>query len=261
MNDFVGYIDDHGVVFDGDFTYEGGVGPVGPRGPQGVPGPAGADGKDGKDGVDGKDGKDGTDGQDGADGADGADGYTPIKGVDYFTAAEITDIENDVRSSITIPTKTSDLTNDGTNQTGIEMAHFALANKNNAGLYIGTDPNDARVRIKAGGNSYQEFSLETKANRVTTLSSPNNNQYPTTKAVSDALPTTFTGTDGVNAGTSGLVPAPATTDENKFLKSDGTWTGGVVTSAAVTTIWKGTQAQYDAILVKDATTLYLIEEA
>ena len=33
----------------------------------------------------------------------------------------------------------------------------------------------------------------------------------------------FTGTDGTAAGTSGLVPAPATTDAGKFLKADGTW--------------------------------------
>lgn len=33
----------------------------------------------------------------------------------------------------------------------------------------------------------------------------------------------FIGTDGVEAGVAGLVPAPATTDANKFLKSDGTW--------------------------------------
>lgn len=34
---------------------------------------------------------------------------------------------------------------------------------------------------------------------------------------------TFIGTDGTNSGTSGLVPAPSTTDRNKYLKSDGTW--------------------------------------
>ena len=40
----------------------------------------------------------------------------------------------------------------------------------------------------------------------------------------------FTGTDGTNAGTKGLVPAPAVADDGKFLKSDGTWgapAGGV----------------------------------
>lgn len=33
----------------------------------------------------------------------------------------------------------------------------------------------------------------------------------------------FTGTDGTTAGAAGLVPAPATTDADKFLKADGTW--------------------------------------
>ena len=35
--------------------------------------------------------------------------------------------------------------------------------------------------------------------------------------------TPFTGTDGESAGVQGLVPAPATTEGNKFLSSDGTW--------------------------------------
>lgn len=36
-------------------------------------------------------------------------------------------------------------------------------------------------------------------------------------------PDVMTGADGTNAGTSGLVPAPAATDNNKFLAGDGTW--------------------------------------
>ena len=39
----------------------------------------------------------------------------------------------------------------------------------------------------------------------------------------------FIGTDGTDPGVTGLVPAPSTSDMNKFLKSDGTWgipTGG-----------------------------------
>lgn len=42
-------------------------------------------------------------------------------------------------------------------------------------------------------------------------------------SATDTTYSNFTGTDGVDAGTSGLVPAPATTDVDKFLKSDGTW--------------------------------------
>ena len=43
---------------------------------------------------------------------------------------------------------------------------------------------------------------------------------------SDTTYSTFTGTDGSTAGTAGLVPAPAASDSNKFLKSDGTWSVG-----------------------------------
>ena len=36
-------------------------------------------------------------------------------------------------------------------------------------------------------------------------------------------PTTMTGANGTNAGTAGFVPAPAATDNVKFLQGDGTW--------------------------------------
>ena len=42
-------------------------------------------------------------------------------------------------------------------------------------------------------------------------------------SATDTIYSDFTGTDGATAGTHGLVPAPATTDVDKFLKSDGTW--------------------------------------
>lgn len=44
-----------------------------------------------------------------------------------------------------------------------------------------------------------------------------------TISATDTTYSAFTGTDGVSAGTSGLVPAPATTDDGKFLCADGTW--------------------------------------
>jgi hypothetical protein len=37
------------------------------------------------------------------------------------------------------------------------------------------------------------------------------------------LPPNFTGSNGTSAGTAGLVPLPAATDNTKFLKGDGTW--------------------------------------
>lgn len=42
-------------------------------------------------------------------------------------------------------------------------------------------------------------------------------------SATDTTYNNFVGTDGQTAGTAGLVPAPATTDADKFLKSDGTW--------------------------------------
>lgn len=42
-------------------------------------------------------------------------------------------------------------------------------------------------------------------------------------SATDTTYSAFTGTDGTAAGTSGLVPAPATTDAGKFLKADGSW--------------------------------------
>lgn len=46
----------------------------------------------------------------------------------------------------------------------------------------------------------------------------------------------FVGTDGVDPGTAGLVPAPATTDAGKFLKSDGTWDTAATVSQVNATI-------------------------
>lgn len=44
-----------------------------------------------------------------------------------------------------------------------------------------------------------------------------------TISATDTTYSAFVGTDGVDPGTAGLVPAPATTDAGKFLKADGTW--------------------------------------
>lgn len=77
----------------------------------------------------------------------------------------------------------------------------------------------------------------------------------TREAVSADAPTysDFIGTDGNTPGASGLVPAPATTDVDKFLKSDGTWAtagggGGGVTPVQTT----GTSTT--DVMSQDATT-------
>lgn len=49
--------------------------------------------------------------------------------------------------------------------------------------------------------------------------------------------TDFTGADGTNAGTRGAVPAPASSDNTKFLRGDGTWATVQASASAPTLTW------------------------
>lgn len=79
---------------------QGPAGPDGPVGPQGEVGPQGPIGETGPKGEDGEQGPEGPQGQTGAAGADGADGYTPVKGTDYWTAADQTTILGDLQDTV-----------------------------------------------------------------------------------------------------------------------------------------------------------------
>ena len=77
--------------------------------------------------------------------------------------------------------------------------------------------------------TYEVTNCQSTQNKVTSLSSSSTDtEYPSAKCVYDqlalkAVTAAFTGTNGSSAGTKGLVPAPTTSDANKYLKSDGTW--------------------------------------
>ena len=58
------------------------------------------DGAPGEKGADGAPGKDGAKGADGAPGKDGADGKTPVKGVDYFTPAEVEQVAQEAAGKV-----------------------------------------------------------------------------------------------------------------------------------------------------------------
>lgn len=57
-------------------------------------------GEPGKDGAPGEKGDPGEKGADGAPGKDGADGKTPVKGVDYFTAAEVEQVAQEAAGKV-----------------------------------------------------------------------------------------------------------------------------------------------------------------
>ena len=60
----------------------------------------------------------------------------------------------------------------------------------------------------------------------------------------DTTYSVFTGADGTDAGTSGLVPAPAASDNTTFLRGDGTWATPTNTDTMVTTTPAATTKAY-----------------
>lgn len=109
----------------------------------------------------------------------------------------------------------------------------ALGGKQNS-LTAGTNISISSDVISATDTTYSagsglsldgtEFSVDTtaiqpKLTAGTNITIDANNEI----SAADTTYSDFTGTDGTSAGTAGLVPAPATTDADKFLKADGTW--------------------------------------
>lgn len=78
---------------------KGDKGDTGAAGPQGEPGPKGDKGEPGPKGDKGDPGENGAQGPQGEKGEPGTNGTTPVKGVDYWTAADQTSIINQLKSA------------------------------------------------------------------------------------------------------------------------------------------------------------------
>lgn len=78
---------------------KGDTGPQGPKGDKGDPGAAGPQGEPGPKGDKGDTGETGAQGPQGEKGEPGTNGTTPVKGVDYWTAADQTSIINQLKSA------------------------------------------------------------------------------------------------------------------------------------------------------------------
>lgn len=94
-------------------------------------------------------------------------------------------------------------------------SRIRVGDSSNIGLQLET--NESTIKAKIGANTYDVLTTADKgtANGVAELDS--NGKVPVAQL------SAMIGADGVNAGTAGLVPAPTATDNNKFLKGDGTW--------------------------------------
>ena len=78
---------------------KGDKGDTGAAGPQGEPGPKGDKGDPGPQGPKGDTGETGAQGPQGLQGEHGTNGTTPVKGVDYWTAADQTSIINQLKTA------------------------------------------------------------------------------------------------------------------------------------------------------------------
>lgn len=173
---------------------QGEQGPQGPQGPQGEQGPEGPEGPQGPVGPQGEPGPQGEQGVQGPQGPAGQDGRD---GVIQYTAGTGIDITNNVISATgSASVAWGDINGTLSDQTDLDTALSDKQDTLTAGANITIDANN---EISATDTTYSNF----------------------------------TGTDGVSAGTAGLVPGPTTSDTDKYLKSDGTWatvqTGSTIT--------------------------------
>lgn len=86
----------------GERGADGAKGDKGEKGDRGEQGIQGVQGIKGDKGDPGANGKNGTNGVDGKDGKDGADGKTPVKGTDYFTPADVSEMVNAVVNALPV---------------------------------------------------------------------------------------------------------------------------------------------------------------
>lgn len=180
--------------------------------------------------------------------------YSDLTGTPNLAAVATSGDYDDLINKPTIPT-----VNDATltiQKNGVDVATFTAnsATATTANISVPTDTNDltngagfittaalANYYTKSETYSQQEvnsligaITVPTKTSDLTNDGSDGTSTYveaddlatvATTGAYSDLIgaPGDFTGTDGQSAGTHGLVPAPTTSDVDKYLKSDGTW--------------------------------------
>lgn len=141
----------------------------------------------GPQGEQGPQGPQGPQGEQGVQGPQGSAGQDGRDGVIQYTAGTGIDITNNVISATGSATVSwGDINGTLSDQTDLDTALSDKQDTLTAGANITIDANN---EISATDTTYSNF----------------------------------TGTDGVSAGTAGLVPGPTTSDTDKYLKSDGTW--------------------------------------
>lgn len=147
-------------------------------------------------------------------------------------------------NSTVIPTKTSELENDGADGTSTYVEADELATVATSGKYTDLTDTPSLASVATSGKytdltdtptipstasdvgalpDSTKYGKSIEASGTTLTLKDQDGEDLATATTQDTTYSNFTGTDGQTAGASGLVPAPATTDAGKFLKADGTW--------------------------------------
>lgn len=136
--------------------------------------------------------------------------YTISTGVDYWLREVY-----DGGSTVSLQIST-----DGTSFTEIHTENFAPSTSAATNMILGMGKLNYTTQLLGSIDLTQTYIKDGNGNVIWAASAPAS--VPQINAT-DTTYSAFTGADGVNAGTAGLVPAPTATDNTKFLKGDGTW--------------------------------------
>ena len=167
---------------------KGEQGAQGPQGEPGVKGETGAAGATGPEGPQGPRGEQGPQGEPGATGPQGPAGHTPVKGTDYFTAADKSEIAQAAAELVSVPSASSTTPKaPGTASAGSESAYAR-------GDHV--HPKQAVTKSDVGLGNVDNVSINTRLNRTTNVNASDSN-YTTYMARGEALFSTET-TPSVN---------------------------------------------------------------
>lgn len=157
---------------------KGEQGVQGPQGERGEKGETGAAGAPGPEGPQGPKGEQGAKGDPGATGPQGPAGHTPVKGTDYFTAADKSEIAQAAAKLVSVPSASSTTPKaPGTASAGSESAYAR-------GDHV--HPKQSVTKSDVGLGNVDNVSINTRLNRTTNVNASDAN-YTTYMARGIAL--------------------------------------------------------------------------
>lgn len=179
-------------------------------------------------------------------------GFIPFS--DYFVGQNITSYGQLSDNGVAFLESTTNnrlvikYTSLGTNAPAIQTW---LSNNNTTVYYVSATPTDTQITDNALIGQLDNVLKATLYQPISTISSSGDlpaiikveayteHLNSLLEIAAQAEDTLFVGTDGVSAGSAGLVPAPTIGDQDKYLKSDGTWSevsggGGSITPVQTT---------------------------